>query len=179
MDQNEFVKELLTLPFEDKAYFNVGLDEEFIRKNRNRYIAVERRTPSKFNTSFKDPIISLIQDYDVKNVEIGMINFGREVTNNSSFIVFGTFELDRLAISAITKEIVMLGESVDEIGLYCAMNGQRFLDSIIVIGKFLEKCGLDENLYNDEDANSLMAEQCAELAGGSKYLNFYRMMLGI
>lgn len=179
MNQNEFVKELLTLPFEDSVYMNAGLDEKFIRKNRNRYIAMERRTLSKLNTDFNDPIISLIQEYDVKNIEIGMINFGKEIVNSSSFIVFGTFELDRLAISNITKEIVMLPESSDEIGMYCAMNGQKFLESVIFIGKFLEKRGVDDNLYDDEDANSLIAEQCAELAGGTKYLNFYRMMLGI
>jgi hypothetical protein len=179
MNHHEFVKELCTLPFEDSVYLNAGLDEEFIRENRNRYIAVERRTPGKSNTNFNDPIISLIQEYDVKNIEIGMINFGRKIAKHSSFIVFGTFELDRLAISIITKDIVLLPESSDEIGMYCAMNGQKFLESAIFIGKFLEKRGIDDNLYDDEDANSLIAEQCAELAGGSKYLNFYRMMLGI
>jgi len=179
MNQNEFVKELLTISFEDSAYMNAGLDKKFIKSNRNRYIAIKRKIPGKFNTDFNDPIISLMQEYDVKNIEIGMINFGKEPVISSDFIVFGTFELDRLAISIITKEIVMLPESLDEIGMYCAMNGQKFLESAIFIGKFLEKRGIDDSLFDDEDANSLIAEQCAELAGGSKYLNFYRMMLGI
>lgn len=179
MNQNEFVKQLLTLPFEDSVYKDGGLDDEFIKKNKNRYIALKRKIPYNSNTAFNDPIISFIQEYDAKNVEIGMINFGKEIVNSSNFIVFGTFELDRLAISIITKEIVMLPESSDEIGMYCAMNGQKFLECVVFIGKFLEKRGIDDNLYDDENANSLIAEQCAELAGGNKYLNFYRMMLGI
>jgi hypothetical protein len=178
MNQNEFVDRLKTLPLEDSVYRNAGLDEASIQKNRRRYSTLKRSIPGAFHSELNDVIIKLIEQYDVKNVEIGMINFGAEIFHSSTFIVFGTFELDRLAISVITKEIVMLAEASDDVGMYCAMNGEKFLESIIFIGKFLEKRGIDANLYDDEAANLLIAEQCATLAGGDKYLDFYKMMLG-
>jgi hypothetical protein len=45
-------------------------------------------------------------------------------------------------------------------------------------GKFLESCSIDIRLYENQVLICNTAELCADIAGGQKYLNFYKVLLG-
>jgi hypothetical protein len=59
-----------------------------------------------------------------------------------------------------------------------AQDGSHLLDALLMAAEFLGKTGLNEIDFEDFAAASAAAERCAEAAGGAKYLNFYRMLLG-
>ncbi len=115
-----------------------------------------------------DPIIKLLSEFDMEELTIGMITFNNELKEINGFWLFGKFEVDELAIDRSSKEIVMLEESTNRLLLDCALDSSHFLDAIIYIGKFLERSGVGENLYEDEDINLTIAEESARIAGGQK-----------
>jgi hypothetical protein len=59
-----------------------------------------------------------------------------------------------------------------------AENGSKFLDALIPAAEFLEKCGLGIIDLDDRSSARQAALQCAALAGGDDYLQFYSVMLG-
>jgi hypothetical protein len=59
-----------------------------------------------------------------------------------------------------------------------AENGSKFLDALIPAAEFLEKRGLGNISRDDRSSARQAALQCAALAGGDDYLQFYGAMLG-
>ena len=108
-----------------------------------------------------------------------MISFGSEVNESEDYYYVGKFEVDFLCVSKFSKEVVVLAFDDPLTEAYkCAQNSSVFLEAIIVAGKFLEKCCLDEALSSNQSTICSIAENCSEIAGGKKYLNFYKVLLG-
>ena len=180
MTHLEFIEKLKTIPLQDEEYARVGLSKDFISEYKEKYHSVNRRVPVDSSSSEStDPIISLLKEFNLKNIKVGMVEFNSKTKNIPDFLLFGKFDMDELAINYVSKEIVLLEEATNNVMSYCASNSSNFLEAIIFIGTFLEKRGIDAVLYEDEKINLMVAEKTAEIAGGEKYLNFYRMMLGI
>jgi hypothetical protein len=132
---------------------------------------------SKVHTT--DPLIRLVNNYDVSKTEIGMIWFANDVTESEDYYYVGKLEVDYLFISKFSFEVVILPfDDPLNIAYRCAQNSFLFLDALIEAGKFLETCGVDWSLSDDEKIICSMAEHCAEIAGDEKYKNFYKVLLG-
>ncbi len=177
MTEIEFVKALKEIPSQKtiEVYKTMGLDDDFITEYLNNY---------KFkilgrNKEYCDPIKNLVNNYDGSTVTLGMITFNIDPEEDEDYYFFGCFEVDYLVINKNLKTIEMLeyGEQ-DHVLCKCASSSSRFLEAILLAAQFAEKCGSDEVLYNDKDANILVIEECASLAGGDEYIDFYKMMLG-
>lgn len=126
-----------------------------------------------------DPIENLIKSYNLTNVEIGMVRFNQKVSRKQDYLLFGKFEVDDIAISHITKEVVLLEGGTIHILSYCAANSNAFLAALLSMAAFLEKRAIDDGLFEDELAQKHFAIKCADVAGGEKYINFYGLMLGV
>lgn len=177
MNEIEFVEQLRDVPFSHEVYSKIGLDKDYIIERISTYNPIEKK--SNQNTCIDDPLVRLVTDYDVSSTEIGMVWFGSKVTETDNYFYVGKFEVDFLCVSRFSKEVVVLSfEDPLTIAYLCAQNSFLFLEAMIVAAKFLEKCGIDESLYNDQKAICSMAENCAELSGGEKYLDFYKVLLG-
>lgn len=61
----------------------------------------------------------------------------------------------------------------------CAHSGSQFLDALWEAACYLGKRAIDENLYNDIKTAHMVAQRCADLAGGDKYRSFYQYLLGV
>ena len=177
MSEKEFVDKLKETPFSREEYSSIGLDEEFINETLKAYNP-PAKTSSIDHLYVDDPLIRLVENYDMLHTEIGMVWFGGEIVETEDFYRVGKFEADLLCISKLSGEVVVL--SFDSLGVAynCARDSARFLDVMIVAAKFLEKCGLEDNLYTNQGAICAMAEYCSDLSGGSKYSNFYKVLLG-
>lgn len=177
MTEREFIERLREIPFSREQYASAGVSEEFIART------IEGYNP-KFKTSIRyvysdDPLIRLVSDYDVSKTEVGMICFDSEVDETDEYYYVGKFEVDLLCVSKFSKEIVILAFDDPLRVIYkCAQNSFVFLEAIIVAAKFLEKCGLNADVRNNQLTICSMAENCSELAGGKKYLDFYKVLLG-
>jgi hypothetical protein len=177
MNEIEFIDRLKHTPFSREEYLRIGLDDDFINKKISSYNPIRREQVR--NVDADDPVIRLVLDYDVSNTEIGMVWFGFHVTEMEDFLCVGKFEADFLCVSKLSKEVVVVPfDNPLAVTYRCAQNSFLFLEAMIVAARFLENCGIDDNLYHDQKTICAMAENCSELAGGKVYLDFYKVLLG-
>lgn len=177
MTEIEFLKELRTAVFSKEVYAKMGLDDDYINKQIEAYNPRPKR-PSQ-TISSNDPLIRLVNDYDLSKTEIGMISFEPEVTETEDYYYVGKDEVDFLCISRFSHEVVLVPfDAPLDIACKCAQNSSLFLEAIVTLAKFMEKRSIDDDLYNDQAAAVAMAEYCSEIAGGDQYLNFYKYLLG-
>lgn len=176
MNENEFVDRLRKIPLHHEQYRVRGLNDDFILRTIKRYNPPPREIEARIYTD--DPLIRLINSYDLSDTEIGMVCFDEEVTEIGDYFFIGRFEVEPLCISKATKEVVMLSDETGMESLRCARSSDAFLDSLIVAGIFLEKRIIDAKLIENEEIACSMAEHCAERAGGARYLDFYKILLG-
>lgn len=178
MNHLQFIEQLAGIPLPDEAYKQVGLSSKYIKDIKKNYIPLNKKVTNKKDVPPDNAILSLMAAYDMSKVSIGMVEFNKKIEHDDDLIIFGKFEVDRMAIDRVTGEVLVLDETSDKIMWRCAQNGGAFLEALIYIGKFLEKRVVDDNLYEDEKANLKIAKTCSEIAGGVKYLKFFKMMLG-
>lgn len=178
MNHLEFIEQLAGIPLPDAAYKQVGLSSKDIKNIKKNYIPLNKKDTNEKYVPSDNAIVTLMTAYDMSKVAIGMVEFNKKIEYDGELIIFGNFEVDRMAINYVTREVLVLDETTDKIMWRCAHSDGAFLEALIYIGKFLEKRGVDDNLYEDEKANIKIAKTCSEIAGGAKYLNFFKMMLG-
>ena len=171
----DFAKALSKIELVEDDYLKAGFSKKEIQEQKQVYELIPK---NKEYSEKSNPIESLIEGYDVSRLEIGMITFNSKPIEKNGYVLFGKHEIDDLAIDQITGEIVLLEENMTHLMQYCAKDGSSFFDALIEMAKFLEKRAFDESLYEDEAINLAVAENCAELAGGDKYLDFYTTMTG-
>jgi hypothetical protein len=177
MTHTEFVNALMGILLPDEEYRKTGVSEQFIQRLKKSLLP-EQRSGIK-ESGDTDPLVRLVENYRFEDDQvIGMVGFLDKIKKTPAYTYIGKFELDDLVINNSTKEIVILEEDIDHFLWYCASNSATFLDALIHIGAFLEKRGVDKNLYDNEAINLAVAEETAEIAGGQKYLDFYQTMLG-
>ncbi len=178
MSEKDFVDRLKGTPFPKERYLSIGLDEDYIREKTSAYNPKLKEVLAQ-NTYINDPLARLVSDYDMSRTEIGMVRFGSNVSETEDYFCIGKFEVDFICVSKLSHEVVIVGFD-DPLGIAykCAQNSAMFLDAMIVAGKFLENCGVDKNLFNNQNSICLIAERCSDLAGGMDYLNFYKVLIG-
>lgn len=108
-----------------------------------------------------------------------MIKFDERIEEKGRFFFFGRFEVDDLAVDITTGGVVMLECGLDHILYDCAQNDSSFLEAILNTAVFLERRSVEDGLYENEELNNQMAEEFGDIAGGEKYYDFYKMMLGV
>ena len=178
MNVINFVNILKAIPSEENAnkYKELGLDDDFIREYIGRYFFIENKVKQYDG---EDPIKQLVSNYDGNSVAIGLITFDIKPYEDDLYYYFGRFEIDLLAINKNTGEINQLEYGSDSHLLNsAAKSGLLFLEALIEAAKFLDECGIDDDLYEDQVAINAIADKCSQLAGGDTYLDFYRVLLG-
>ncbi len=117
------------------------------------------------------------------SIEVGMVEFREKEDNNpisSNFLEIASFELDIIAYELTHKKIVLL----DHDNIHFKMQEisesfNNFINALIIIENFFERCEVNESLYYDYSEMEIVAKKASKYAGGIKYLDFYKCMLGI
>ena len=175
LSAEEFVDSYKEIVQPENVYIEAGLSKDYVENIISKYRIKLKGSP---RIEQSNPVLSLIDNYDVSNLEIGMISFSSSILRTKDYILFGKDEVDDLAIDIATNEIVVLENNQKNVIQYCATNGDSFLSAILEMAKFLEKRSLNDQLFNDESANVTVAKKCAQLAGGEKYSDYFIMMTG-
>lgn len=178
MTVQDFVKNLSGIPSEDSIQLlgKMELNQDFIYEYINKYVF---KLKSTIYTEYNNELINLVQNYDGSAVKIGMITFDIEPFEDENYYYFGLFEIDFLVINKKTGEILLVDyDDINHVIFHCAINGNNFLDAILMAAKFLERLPFDDHLRHDQVQIYNIAETCSHLAGGNKYLDFYKTVVG-
>ncbi|WP_156305467.1 hypothetical protein [Sphingobacterium endophyticum] len=175
MKASEFVEALKGINVRTDLLKKQGVSDQAIEDRKRSYLAAYKGGGSVSQY----PLVELVENYDCSNLEIGMITFDERIEEKGRFIFFGRFEVDDLAVDLITGSVVMLKCGLDHILYDCAQNDSSFLEAILNTAVFLEKRSVEEGLYENEELNIQRVEGFGNIAGGEKYHDFYKMMLGV
>lgn len=125
MSSKNFVKRL-----------NALLDEDSGRQIK-KLIERMRIYPKKNQTSYRDELSALINNYEMYNVEIGLFGFFDEYKVVEEYLLFGRIEMDLLAVDRKTREIVLLDhDSTDHVMIKCCKSSSDFLEILYVYSEF-------------------------------------------
>jgi hypothetical protein len=174
MDAQKFAKELIQLTPPNEKLAENGVSQEEIERTQKSYLCVERKGLDRQD----DPVLDLITRYDLSSVEIGMVRFTDTPIVQDGSICVGEFEVDPILMDITSGEIYIVDWAArNHITSWCAKNGDSFLDSLIIAERHISRCGYDYALSDNQAAACEVASNCAEAAGGKKYLDFYKMLV--
>jgi hypothetical protein len=178
MQAEAFVKQLADAAPPASDLEKCGLSSEQAREFITSFHCVKRDRPlPKPNGS--DPVLKLLRNWDLSKVEIGMVRFPDPPVQQSGKICVGCVEVDPLVILPGSGEIVVHEFGTKEHLLWrVAKNGGALLDALLIAAQFLEKTGIGTIDYRDSRIARPVALECASAAGGDRYLDFYKMLLG-
>ena len=175
MKAEKFISELNNIPLSIKAMNVEDVTEDYLSSLINDY-SVSKRHKIVRN---ENPLIDLVKNYEVRNLEIGLICFDEEPELINNYLFFGKLEIDDLAIDINSGKIVLIENGSNNVIYHCAENGDKFLDALILLVNFLEVRAVDDSIYDNVFLTNKLADDCANLAGGIIYFDFYKMMVGI
>lgn len=176
MNALEFVNSLKKIPNKERIsqLIQLGMDKDFIEEYIGSYTFKQ-----KGSRRIDNPIEALISNYDGTTVEIGMVTFDVNLVEDENYIFFGRFEVDFLAMDKKTGEIKLMDhKNLLFVINDCASNGLNFLSALLKAAIFLDKLLNDDKLANDQHLICEIAISCSNIAGGKKYIGFYKTLLG-
>ena len=155
-----------------KLGYSIGLSDEISRK------IVPKPSLTIWN-NHKDPIISLLNNYNLRGLEIGMIYFNGGIQEIEEYYLFGKVEADPLAINKLSNEILYFELGTSHILGKCAADSFRFLNALLSLHKTFIYIILNKiDMEQEQDFICDESSSCSYLAGGSLYKNFYDLILG-
>jgi len=178
MSIENFVNELKLLAPSKDEFQKYNVPESYIKEHIERYLFFPR-VNAQTNINTNDPILSLLQDYDSSKIGIGNLSFATKAIEYTDYYQIGKVEIDVLALNKITLEIeVRDHDSLSHIIWPCAANSNSFLDALLICARHLRAIFKNPSLDDDSIYVFEVVKSCAEKAGGEKYIDFYKMLLG-
>lgn len=178
MDKEIFVARLKTLAPSKEDLKKRGLSDDFINSFIQSYYC-NKKTDFNLNFFSNDTILKLLQYYDCSKVEIGIITFTSKIIEEVGYYHIGNAEQDILSLNKTFLSIEILDYVNPTHVLWeCASSSENFLESMLLCADFFTSRITDSSLL-DNDAYTLeRVNMCTEIAGGNKYRDFYKMLLG-
>jgi hypothetical protein len=177
MNADEFVLRLRTAAPSKSALATVGIvgaeAAELVESHR-----CQPRSNSGAKSS-SDAAIRLVKNWDASRVEIGMLRFAKDTTTVPLGIQVGQVEADPLVVRSDNGELVVVELGLDHTLWPVAKRGDLLLDALLVCARALNEnvFATDSRMRNEE--LRAIAAQCAQIAGGPKFHDFYLMLLGV
>ncbi|WP_207516012.1 hypothetical protein [Longitalea luteola] len=178
MTSELFVKQLKLLTPSVESFSRLGYPPDLVEKNIKSYICLPADSGQNIIYANSE-LLKLVSFYNCSSVQVGLINFRSAVEEIENYYLIGNFDADLLAVSKITLEVVVLDyTNLDWIIWHCASNGARFLDAILAAAECISRCVNDTSLAYDNSYTLSYVLKCSQLAGGDKYKEFYKTLLG-
>ena len=144
----------------------LGLDE--IESVQATFRFIPRKPPSSVSRS---ELERMILDHDCSTVEVGLIRFLDRPREHRHGVLVAFCEADSIVVSP-AGTVVMHNHANPDKTMNCAANSERLLDAL---GVFLT---IRREKAKWKGRGNAAAELCAEKAGGSNYLAFFRLLCG-
>ncbi len=178
MELGDFVKVLAeaapNAPELEKCGFSNEQATDFIKS----FLCVQRDRPLLLESG-SNQLLELVREWDLSKVEIGMIRFPEPPSERLGSICVGYVEVDPLVILADTDEIAVHELGTKEHLLWVvAKCGSKLLDALVIAARFLARRAVGTIDFDDSKLARSISIECATAAGGDKYLDFYKMLLG-
>lgn len=171
-----FIKKLKENAPSIESLKGIGFKDAEAEKFVLSYIGVEK---SFYQNVYKDELLRLVNNFDLQNLEVRMISFYEKIEEDLNFYFVGKAEVDLLVVNKMTGGVQIYEfDSPHHLLWDCAANGAKFLEAVMHSEPFSNKCMFDEKLWNNNKIILEIALDSAEIAGGDKYIDFFKVYLG-
>lgn len=178
MQPENFVTELQKAAPSEADLVKCGLSSQEAHQAMSRYFCV-RRYQRLVGPNGSDEVLELLKGWDLSKVQVGMVRFPVEPFELPGGICLGCVEADPLLLLLNSGEVVVYELGTKEHLLWrVAQNGSTLLDALVIAAQFLSKRGVEKIDFDDNEAARSVALACAAAAGGERYLDFYKMLIG-
>ena len=178
MDVGTFVKQLAEAAPSSSDMERCGFTGEQADEFNRSFRCMKRDRPLPGPIGH-DSLLELLRTWDLSMVEIGMVRFPDPPGERLGKMCVGCVEADPLVIVSDNGEIVVHEVNTkDHLLWHVAENGAQLLNALVVAALFLGKRAIGRIDCDDDEAARLAALQCALAAGGERYLDFYKMLIG-
>ncbi|MDZ4821714.1 MAG: hypothetical protein SGJ20_22365 [Planctomycetota bacterium] len=147
-----------------------------------KYQAFPRDTPLRIPAGVNkdDPVISLISNWDLSQIEVGDFTFSAEIKRSQYGVLVGHDESAPIYLSPSDGSL-MEREPGIESHILCqvAKNSGAYLDVMYEYATCIARRVLEKDNPNEEEERERVAARCIELAGGEEYTTFCRGLFGI
>jgi hypothetical protein len=178
MDQHEFARQLQTFAPKNEEVKKYNVSDNFLEQYSAGYYCKPKPNPTiKIFTS--DPLLMMLQQYDCSKVEVGLVSFASTIIENVEYYGIGNVDADLLSVNKRFLNVEVLDYTTPSHVIWnCAANGEKFLSALLVCAEFYN-LKLRDKILEEDDAEILRwVKKSSTSAGGSMYLEFYKMLLG-
>lgn len=175
MDAISFKEALAEAKPSVQDLITAGLSETEASQFLLSYDVVDRM--EKRTSEIPDPTLrDLFSRFDPSGVEIGMVRLLEHPKSTEFGWVLGVVESDLILIDRNNDEIVLIDHNVPgHVVWRCSKDGNSLLSALAVSAKYLSGLVLEHDY--DETYKQDTLTKCTDLAGGSRYSDFFRMLL--
>lgn len=177
MTADEFARHLAAAAPSADSLAKVGMTGIAMAHFRQSFLSQQRVELA--NTEIEDAAITLVDRWDARNVEIGMVRFlnGTSLLSNGTQI--GIVEADPLVVLPQSGELAVVDADLpNQILWYVAEDGRHLLDALLLAARFFVRRVIGEIDLEDMQSARAQSHLCSTAAGGDKYHPFYSMLLG-
>lgn len=168
MKAKQFVKSINSLGEKVAKEYKTGKYPAVIKSCMEKL----KITPVNHQTAYRDELSSLLNNYELDEFEIGDFRFFEGYTVTEKFLLFGTFDLDFLAVDRETREVVLVDhDDPNFVMLKCSQNSESFIE---VVYKYTELM-FARLMMNDEVFDK---EKAMRGDGNDKYADFIKLIVG-
>lgn len=179
MDLDDFVEILSNAAPSMLELEKSGLSREEAAEFSKLYRCVKREQPLPAING-PDQLLELLRQWDLSKVEIGMIRFPEPPFVRLGTIYVGKVEADHLVMSSNTGEVAVHEFGTKEHLLWpVASSGTALLNALAIAVRCIAKRTVETSGIEDNNNARSAAIECATVAGGVRYLDFFEMLLGV
>ncbi|HZH63780.1 MAG TPA: hypothetical protein VEY10_02740 [Flavisolibacter sp.] len=180
MEAENFVTELKKLSPPKSAYLNLGYPPSLAAEKLKAYECMSLNTKELSHQYFgNNVLLELLCNYNCSKIEIGVVSFVEKLVEVEDYYIIGNVEADILALNKLTLEVEVLDhENLDWTIWSCAANSEYFLNAILKCAEYFNKTICSNELSENSAFTYEYVLQCSDKAGGDKYIEFYKMLLG-
>ena len=179
MTKNLFVKTLKDLQPSPDALEGFGLSETYVKRYLTSYLCPPKNNNPLHTFMNNNELLSLLQHFDCSNISISILSFYLDIKELPNYYLEGDVEQDFLAINKTTLEVEVLDiHDPETVIWYCAANSSLFLDALIKCAEYYSKRIQNRKLATDNIFRNECILTASKKAGGNKYEEFYKTILG-
>jgi hypothetical protein len=176
MSATEFVAKLAEANPSVEDWTSIGLTPREANSFRRQMMCEEREAPLGLTES--NDLFALMNRWSVGHVEVGMVRFAKAPVQRRHGVQVGVVESDPLLLHPDDELVVHERGALDHTLWPVAKSPNAFLKALVVAARFLSDRGVEKIDFDDFQAAQAAARECAQLAGGDRYYDFYCMLLG-
>jgi len=178
MNAHNFIDELSRASPSLEELESIGLPLDGALRIQGSYQCIARREPLSFPVA-QNELTNLLSRWDASSLRVGMVSFLQVPIASARGVQVGFVEADLLVVSHASDEVIVVDFAAPSHLLWkAAATPHAFLEALVHASRVLAQRCVKRIAYDDFEAAQRVSAECASLAGGDAYRDFFVMLLG-